>query len=122
MKLKIRYDLGDGPVEVETNLYVVVAWERKYKRKASDMANGFGIEDLAFMAHKSAKLNKVTVPLMLDDFIKKLAELEIVSNETSNPTNGEPTDCQWSTSPSPAAPGHATSRHPDQPNPITSPT
>lgn len=92
MKLKIRYDLGDGPVEVETNLYVVVAWERKYKRKASDMANGFGIEDLAFMAHESAKLNKVTVPLMLDDFIKKLAELEIVSNETSNPTNGEPTD------------------------------
>ena len=92
MKLKIRYDIGDGPVEVETNLYVVVAWERKYKRKASDMANGFGIEDLAFMAHESAKLNKVTVPLMLDDFIKKLAELEIVSNETSNPTTGEPTD------------------------------
>jgi hypothetical protein len=92
MKLTIRFDIGDGPVEVETNLYVVVAWERKYKRKASDMANGFGIEDLAFMAHESAKLNKTIVPMMLDDFIKKLIDLEIVSKETANPTQEAPTD------------------------------
>ena len=92
MKLNIRFDIGDGPVEVETNLYVVVAWERKYKRKASDMANGFGIEDLAFMAHESAKIQKVVVPAMLDDFIKKLVDLEIVGQQTTNPTHGEPTD------------------------------
>ncbi len=92
MKLKIRYDLGDGPVEVETNLYVVVAWERKFKRKASDMASGMGIEDLAFMAHESSNLHKVMVPAMFDDFVKKLVDLEVVSQEAANPTHGEPTD------------------------------
>ena len=43
MQLKIRVDQGEGPVDVTTNLFTIVAWERKYKRKASDMGNGIGI-------------------------------------------------------------------------------
>ena len=48
MKLTLRVDQGDGPMEVTTNLYTIVAWERKYKTKASNIANGIGMEDLAF--------------------------------------------------------------------------
>jgi hypothetical protein len=50
MQLKIRVDQGEGPVDVTTNLFTIVAWERKYKRKASDMGNGIGIEDLAYLS------------------------------------------------------------------------
>lgn len=91
MKLALSVDLGEGPIRVETNLYTTVLWERKYKRKASDLANGIGVEDLAYMAHEALKAQKIVVPAMLDDFIKKIVNLEVVSSETANPTPGEPT-------------------------------
>ena len=50
MQLTLKVELPDNTYTVTTNLYVVVAWERKFKRKASDMANGIGIEDLAYLA------------------------------------------------------------------------
>lgn len=92
MKLSLRVDIGDGPVVVETNLYITVLWERKFKRKASDLANGIGAEDLAFMAHEAMKAAKVQCPLMLDDFIKKIVVLEVVDQESANPTPEAPTD------------------------------
>ena len=93
MNLTLRYDIGNGPVEVSTNLYVLVAWERRYKRKASDMANGIGVEDLAFLAWEASKLHGVTVPAEFDTFIKKqVAAIDIVSEDDQNPTPGEPTD------------------------------
>lgn len=93
MKLRLRYDLGEGPVEVETNLYVVVAWERKYKRKASDLGStGVGAEDLAFMAHQAAMQNGITVPAVLDDFIKKCHSLEVVSDDDPHPTEAANTE------------------------------
>lgn len=92
MKLTLKVDLGEGPAVVETNLYITVLWERKYKRKASDLANGVGAEDLAFMAHEAMKLAKIAVPMMLDDFIKKIVTLEVVEQETANPTPEAPTD------------------------------
>lgn len=92
MKLTIRVDIGEGPVDVETNLFITVLWERKYKRKASDLAQGVGAEDLAFMAHEAMKLSKVTVPAMLDDFIKKIVSLEVVETSSANPTQEAPSD------------------------------
>jgi hypothetical protein len=32
MKLTLKVDSGEGPYEVTTSLYVIVQWERKYKR------------------------------------------------------------------------------------------
>jgi hypothetical protein len=92
MKLTIRVDIGDGPIDVETNLFITVLWERKYKRKASDLAQGVGAEDLAFMAYEAMKQAKITVPLQLDDFIKKINTLEVVEANASNPTHEAPTD------------------------------
>jgi hypothetical protein len=91
MKLTLRVDQGDGPIEVTTNLFTIVAWERKFKTKASNIANGIGMEDLAFMAHTALQQNGVVVPIVVDDFIKKIVLLEVVGNETENPTSGDTT-------------------------------
>jgi hypothetical protein len=93
MKLTLAVDLGDGPVEVTSNLYVIVQYERKYKRKASDMANGVGMEDLLFIAYESCKIHGVTVPVVFDDFVKKAISVEVVDQDTAaNPTLAAPTD------------------------------
>lgn len=85
MKLTLRVDQGDGPVEVSTNLFTIVAWERRFKTKASKIADGIGMEDLAFMAHQALQQNNIVVPVVLDDFIKKLIVLEVVDTETDIP-------------------------------------
>jgi len=64
----------------------VVAWERKFKRKASELAAGIGVEDLAFMAFESCKQSNVPVPAVFDDYIKKLASIEVVGQEPENPS------------------------------------
>ena len=86
MKLTLRVDQGDGPVEITTNLFTIVAWERRFKTKASNIANGIGMEDLAFMAHTALQQNGIVVPVVLDDFIKNIVLLEVVDNEPENPT------------------------------------
>jgi len=91
MKLTLRVDQGDGPIEVTTNLFTIVAWERKFKTKASNIANGIGMEDLAFMAHTALQQNGTVVPIVLDDFIRKIVLLEVVGNELENPTEGATT-------------------------------
>ena len=91
MNLTIRIDLGDGPQDIQTNLWAVVAWERKYKTKASQMANAAGMEDLAFLAYEAMKGQKMVVPAVFDDFIKKIVSLEVVGSD-ERPTRGEPED------------------------------
>ncbi len=90
MQLTLKVDQGDGPIEVATNLFTIVAWERKFKRKASDMASGIGIEDLAYLAHQACQQNGIMVPVVLDDFIKKLVTLEVVGDESDRPTQAAP--------------------------------
>ena len=92
MKLTLRVDQGDGPIEVSTNLFTIVAWERKFKTKASAMAQGIGMEDLAFMAHTALMQNGIVCPVSLDDFIKKLVTLEVTEQMSENPTVETPTD------------------------------
>lgn len=92
MKLTLRVDQGDGPIEVTTNLYTIVAWERRFKTKASNIANGIGLEDLAFLAHTALQQIGVVVPIVLDDFIKKVVVLEVVEDVPENPTVRATTD------------------------------
>lgn len=86
MKLTLKVETTDNTYEVATNLFVIVMWERKYKRKASDMASGIGVEDLAFMAYEASKLNKIVVPSEFETFIKNLVNIEVVDTEAPNPT------------------------------------
>jgi len=87
MQITMRLDTGNGPYEVTTNLWCAVQWERKYKRKMSDLAQGIGAEDLAYLAFEASKLHGITVPVVFDDFIKKLVAMpEVVEQEDVNPT------------------------------------
>ena len=92
MQLTLKVELADNTYTVTTNLYVVVAWERKFKRKASDMANGIGIEDLAYLAFEASKLNKIVVPAEFDNFIKQLVNIEVVEQEQPSFTEAALTD------------------------------
>ena len=92
MKLHLKVDNGDGPFVVTTNLQTIIAWERKYRRKAGDLAAGIGMEDLAFMAWECCKQAKIVVPVEFDSFVARLLELEVVSEEASGPFPPAPTD------------------------------
>jgi len=79
MQLTLKVTFNDGQQQtLTTNLFTIVAWERKYKRKASQIADGIGIEDLAFLAYEAQRSSGVTVPALLDDYIKSLQNLEVV--------------------------------------------
>ena len=94
MKLTIRFDIGQGPAQITTTLATLVAWERRFKMKASDLAENFGMEDMAFMAWYTAKVQTEhgqTIPVEFDSFVNKLVEIEIVSTESSNPTKADHT-------------------------------
>lgn len=87
MQLQLHVTTNDGDdYIVSTNLFVIVAWERKFKRKASELAAGIGVEDLVYMAYESCKQSNVPVPAVFDDYVKKLAAIEVVGQETENPT------------------------------------
>ena len=87
MKLTLSVKLTDGETyQVVTNLFVIISWERKFKRRASDLASGIGMEDLAFMAYEASKQQGQPVPISFDEFIKKLEDLEVVETESAVPT------------------------------------
>lgn len=93
MRLTLRYNMaGQDPVEVTTNLGVVVAWERRFKRKAHELGQGAGVEDLLFLAYEASKVHKVVVPAAFDDFIRKVENLDVVSEEPANPSPAAPSD------------------------------
>lgn len=87
MKLKLQVTQTDGNTfEVFTNLYVIIAWERKFKRKSAELGNGnIGHEDLLYMAYEAAKLNNIPVPMTFDAFILKCEDIDVMS-EPVNPT------------------------------------
>jgi hypothetical protein len=94
MKLTIRFDIGYGPATITTTLATLVAWERKFKMKTSDLADNFGMEDMAFMAWHSAKVQTEhgqAIPVEFDSFVNKLVEIEIVSTASTNPTKADHT-------------------------------
>ena len=92
MQLTIKVTPIDAdPYQVETNLFTIVALERKFKIKASDLANGIGLEHLAFLAFESCKQQGITVPAVFDDYVRRLDAVELLDVETANPTKEGPT-------------------------------
>lgn len=92
MQLTLKCDAGDGEFTVTTNLWVITQWERKFKCKASQMADGIGMEDLAFLAYESAKIAGIVVPVVFDDWLRQLRTLEVVDSANPNPTHEGPHD------------------------------
>jgi hypothetical protein len=89
MKLTLNVTTTDDRYEVTTTFANIIEWERKTKRQASDLARGIGYDDLAFLAWAASKTAGITVPLMYDDFVKKIVDLDVTSNEPQNPTPPE---------------------------------
>jgi len=88
MKITLAVEQIDGlTYEVTTNLFSIVALERKFKIRASDLASGVAMEHLAFLAFEGAKQNGITVPAVFDDYIKKLVSVEVVNEDAANPTD-----------------------------------
>ena len=90
MQLTLKVTTDETSYEVKTNLYVIIAWERKFKQKASNLASGVGMEDLAFMAFESCKISGITTPAIFDDYVKRLVGIEVIADEPTNPTEGAP--------------------------------
>lgn len=88
MRLKLEVTEAEGSYTVETNLFVIIAWERKFKRKISELSSGIGMEDLAFMAFECCKQMNHPVPLSFDDYIRRLVNIEVLDDEPVNPTDG----------------------------------
>jgi len=80
LRLKVQRQNEDA-YEVTTNLAVIVAWERRFKRRASDLGSGVGMEDLAFMAYEASQRAGIIVPASLDAFINTIENLEVVDSE-----------------------------------------
>ena len=87
MQLTLDVSLADGQrYKVRTNLFTIVALERKFKIRASDLEHGIAAEHLAFLAYEASKQADITVPVVFDDFIKQIAALEVVDTDPANPT------------------------------------
>jgi hypothetical protein len=56
------------------------------------MANGIGVEDLAFLAWEASKQAKIVVPGEFDKFIARLDAVEVVAEEIENPILAELTE------------------------------
>ena len=84
MQLRLKATFNDGTInEVVTNPSTVVAWERKYRRKASEMALAIGVEDLAYLCYEATRASGTTVPGSLDQFIATLLSIDVL--ETQDP-------------------------------------
>jgi hypothetical protein len=95
MKLTIRFDIGYGYATITTTLATLVAWERKFKMKTSDLADNFGMEDMAFMAWHSAKSQTEhgqSIPVEFESFINKLVNIEIVNSDQGKVIQTEVSD------------------------------
>ena len=88
MKVTLQVTENDGKTyAVTTSLPVIIAWERKFKRKASELASGqIGIEDMVFWAYEAAKRSGIPVPLSLDGYIDKVESVDVVDSDPSGPT------------------------------------
>ena len=87
MKITMSVDTGNGPQIVTTTLWNVISWERKTKRPASQLANNIAAEDLAFLAYEASKTAGIPVPLIFDDYAKKIVTLDVITSEDQNPTD-----------------------------------
>ena len=89
LTLKVQPLEGDA-YTVDTSLYTIVALERRFKIRASDLATGIAMEHLAFLAYEAAKQVNIPVPPVFDEFVKRLQGVEVVTTEPINPPEAEP--------------------------------
>ena len=76
--------------DVHTSLGVIVDWERKFQRRAGDLAAGFFIEDLAYLTYASEKRAGDT-STDFDTWLAHVEHIEVKDTQESHPTDAAPT-------------------------------
>lgn len=92
MELNITITTTDDRWQVTTTPWVIMAWERKFKTKASALATtGIGIEDLIFLGYEATKLTGRTVPMNFDTFAQSVTNIEVDAEaDSARPTGAAP--------------------------------
>ena len=100
MQLRIRYDLGAGPVDVTALPWHVMLLERRYKVKASQFATaGLGLDEIAYLAYEATKTTGGGVPAKFDEWAQHLRSIDVIGDE-ADPTRPVPSDDSSPSSPS----------------------
>jgi prepilin-type processing-associated H-X9-DG protein len=86
MKLQLNVTMADGSVETATAVVAdFIAWEKFSKRRISDLANGAGITDMAYLAYNYFKRNDPKLP-DFDTWIESVDGIEAVDGDDPKAT------------------------------------
>jgi hypothetical protein len=96
MKLTIQVSFktpAGQPVSetVTTTIATAAAWERKFKRRASDLQGGIGIDDLMFMAWHVLNAQK-REGRDYDAWLQSVDDFDVVEVANANPTAAAASD------------------------------
>ena len=70
---------------ITTTIATVAAWERKFKRRVSDLQAGIGVDDLMFMAWHQLTINK-RESREYDAWLDSVDSFDVVEVAQPNPT------------------------------------
>jgi hypothetical protein len=70
---------------VTTTIATVAAWERKFKRRVSDLQAGIGVDDLMFMAWHVLKQTKQE-SRDYDTWLEAVDQFDVLEAAQTNPT------------------------------------
>jgi hypothetical protein len=71
--------------EVTTTIATIAAWERKFKRRISDLQGGIGVDDLMYLTwHRLNALKKE--PREYDAWLESVESFDVLEVAQTNPT------------------------------------
>lgn len=87
MRLQLKMTMADGSEQTATAIVAdFIAWEKHTKKKIGNLADGAGIEDMAYLAWSSLKRKDPNTP-DFDSWIEQIDSLEAVDSE--DPKSGK---------------------------------
>lgn len=87
---KVTLTSGDT-YEVETTFDAWCAWEDKFNRSRVDPSYTLKLRDHAWVIWRSCMGRDIVVPLNFDDYLKKIAAIDVVQERKARPTKPAPT-------------------------------
>ena len=88
LTIKVSYKTPAGqPINetVTTSIATAAAWERKFKRRASDLQGGIGIDDLMYMAWHALYSQK-REGRDYDSWLESVEDFDVLEVAQANPT------------------------------------
>ena len=96
MKLTIKVSFKTPAAEVvtetvETSIATVAAWERKFKRRVSDLQAGIGVDDIMFMTwHRLTATKRESREY--DAWLDSVENFDVLEVAAANPTEATASD------------------------------